>query len=141
MFVNNNIIGLDIGTKRIGVAIFYFDKKVINGLCMIEYKKHDFEYVLLKLAPIIKAFNICKAIIGSPKDYISSNSYIVTYIERFIASFKNYFSNIECNSFSEHNSTQEALNILKIQNLKSDLKDIESAKIILQNYLKKCRIL
>ena len=61
---NSRLIGLDLGTKRIGVAICDHKRKIASPLKTIEYR--NMHYFLNELKTIIKDNNIFAIIVGSP---------------------------------------------------------------------------
>ena len=61
---NARLIGLDLGTKRIGVAICDNKRKIASPFKTIEYK--NMEYLLNELRVIIKDNSIFAIIIGNP---------------------------------------------------------------------------
>ena len=60
----SKIIGLDLGTKRIGIAICDDKRKIASPYKTIEYKNMD--YLVNELKNIIKDNNIFAVIIGNP---------------------------------------------------------------------------
>mgnify|MGYP005703871891 FL=1 len=61
---NARLIGLDLGTKRIGIAICDDRRKIASPYKTIEYKNMD--YLVNELKNIIKENNIFAVIIGNP---------------------------------------------------------------------------
>jgi putative Holliday junction resolvase len=61
---NARLIGLDLGTKRIGIAICDDKRKIASPYKTIEYK--NMEYLVKELKNIIKDNNIFAVIIGNP---------------------------------------------------------------------------
>ena len=61
---NARLIGLDLGTKRVGVAICDDKRKIASPYKTIEYK--NMEYLVNELKNIIKDNNIFAVIIGNP---------------------------------------------------------------------------
>ena len=61
---NARLIGLDLGTKRIGIAICDDKRKIASPYKTIEYKNMD--YLVKELKNIIKDKNIVAVIIGNP---------------------------------------------------------------------------
>ncbi len=61
---NARLIGLDLGTKRIGIAICDDKRKIASPYKTIEYKNMD--YLVNELKNIIKDNNIYAVIIGNP---------------------------------------------------------------------------
>ena len=61
---NARLIGLDLGTKRVGIAICDDKRKIASPYKTIEYK--NMEYLVNELKNIIKDNNIFAVIIGNP---------------------------------------------------------------------------
>ena len=61
---NARLIGLDLGTKRVGIAICDDKRKIASPYKTIEYK--NVEYLVNELKNIIKDNNIFAVIIGNP---------------------------------------------------------------------------
>ena len=61
---NARLIGLDLGTKRVGVAICDDKRKIATPYKTIKYKNMD--YLLSELRAVIKDNNIFGIIIGNP---------------------------------------------------------------------------
>ena len=61
---NARLIGLDLGTRRIGIAICDDKRKIASPYKTIEYKNMD--YLVNELKNIIKNNNIFAVIIGNP---------------------------------------------------------------------------
>ena len=61
---NARLIGLDLGTKRVGIAICDDTRKIASPYKTIEYKNMD--YLVNELKNIIKDNNIFAVIIGNP---------------------------------------------------------------------------
>ena len=64
MYKRQRLIGLDLGTKRIGIAICDDKRKIASPYKTIEYKNMD--YLVNELKNIIKDNNIFAVIIGNP---------------------------------------------------------------------------
>ena len=62
--INARLIGLDLGTKRVGIAICDDKRKIASPYKTIEYK--NMEYLVNELKNIIKENNIFAVIIGNP---------------------------------------------------------------------------
>ena len=61
---NARLIGLDLGTKRIGIAICDDKRKIATPFKTIEYRNMD--YLLKELRDVIKDNNIFAIIVGNP---------------------------------------------------------------------------
>ena len=62
--INARLIGLDLGTKRVGIAICDDKRKIASPFITIEYRNMDF--LLNELRVIINENNVSGIIIGNP---------------------------------------------------------------------------
>ena len=137
-----NIIALDIGEKRTGVAI----SNNISTMCTpLKYiKSEDLEFLMSELTIIIDQNDINKIIIGLPK-LLSGKEGLRAKFSRYISKkIKQKFLNLEIILWDERLTTREAEKYLIESGIKkSKIKekiDSESAVIILENYLNTRRL-
>jgi len=138
------ILGIDYGTKRIGLAIsddeevFAFPKEIIfNDLNTFK-----------RLSKIIKTENISDIVVGESIDFSGKPNFISIKIEAFILELKNKFG-LPIYKQKEFLTSAEArryinfkrLNSLqthnKVKQIKSERVDASAAALILQRYLDK----
>jgi len=128
------IIGLDIGTKRIGVAISDEECIIARGLNSIERDGKEIE----KIKELIKKYNVEKIVYGLPLRMDGSISAQTEIVVSFISKLKNEIS-IPLLPWDERLSTKQAETILIQADIsrkkRKKLIDKLSAQIILQNYL------
>ena len=128
------IIGLDIGTKRIGVAISDEECIIARGLNSIERDGKEIE----KIKEIIKKYNVEKIVYGLPLRMDGSISSQTEVAVSFISKLKEEIS-IPLLPWDERLSTKQAETILIEADIsrkkRKKLIDKLSAQIILQNYL------
>jgi len=128
------IIGLDIGTKRIGVAISDEECIIARGLNSIERNGKEIE----KIKELIKKYNVEKIVYGLPLKMDGSISAQTEIVVSFISKLKNEVA-IPLLPWDERLSTKQAETILIEADIsrKKRKKFIDklSAQIILQNYL------
>ncbi len=130
------IMGLDIGTEKIGVAISDELGLTAQGLKTIEVKSKGETFK--ELDKIIKSFNIEKIVIGLPKNMNGTLGSQAQKILKWIEEFKGH-TNLPIETWDERLSTLEASRVL----LKADLSrkkrkrviDKLAAVIILQGYI------
>ncbi len=129
------ILGLDIGTKRIGVAIsdpLFITAQPLKAV----FRKTD-ESAIKEINDIIKEYGIKTVIAGLPKNMDGS---IGTQAQNCI-DFMNNFSSVDVIFEDERLTSKQAEFILKEQGKKytkqKQLVDIESACLILQQYMDK----
>ena len=129
------VLGLDIGTKRIGTAIS--DPLFITAQPLkVIYRTSD-EAAIKEINEIIKEYNIKTIVSGLPKNMDGS---IGVQAQNCIDFMKN-FSSVNVIFEDERLTSRQAEFILKEQGKKytkqKQLVDIESACLILQQYMDK----
>ncbi len=133
-------LGLDLGTKTIGVALSDVTHTISSPLKIIRFEEGEFNSVLPKIKNLVTEFKVEKIILGFPKNM---NNTIGESGERALL-FKSFLEdnlNIEVIMQDERLSTVEANNYM----LKADMSrkkrkdkiDGLAANIILQTYLDK----
>lgn len=135
MMDKQRVLGLDIGTKRIGVAIS--DLLFITAQPLqVVFRKSD-EQAVSEINKIIKEYNIKTVVAGMPKNMDGS---VGSQAENCI-NFMNNFSSVDVIFEDERLTSRQAEFILKEQGKKytkqKHLVDIESACFILQQYMDK----
>lgn len=133
--MNKRILGIDFGTKLIGIAITDNDNKFSIPYVV---EKNDFNFIK-KLKEIIDDENIGLIVLGYPKtdnNYISQRHQL---IKDFLELLKNNFENIEIVLQDESYTTINATQIQKDFGIKNSkikkTKDMNSAALILDLYL------
>ena len=131
-------IGLDLGTKTLGVAISDKLGMIASFYKTIEFKEEDYESLLIPLKELIDEFEVTKVVLGLPKNMNNSLGFAG---ERSI-NFKNLVEeklNIEVILEDERLSSVEANNIMIASDLSRKKRkkkvDAVAATIILQRYL------
>lgn len=135
------ILGLDLGTKSLGVAITDKTGILASPLTVIKFKFEDYNDALNKLLVIINDNDIKKVILGLPKNMNGSLGFAA---ERSI-NFKNMLEKcgIDVELEDERLTTIESINIIhenneNIKNTKNIVDSI-SASLILESYLKRSK--
>lgn len=133
--MNKRILGIDFGTKLIGIAITD-DKNKFSIPYLVE--KNDI-YFINKLKEIINDENIGLIVLGYPKtenNYISERHKL---INDFFSLLKKNFININIVLQDESYTTINAMKIQKDFGMKNSkikkTKDMNSAALILDQYL------
>ena len=128
-------LGLDIGTKRIGVAIS--DALFITAQPLKAVFRTTDEKAVQEIKEIIKEYDIKTIVAGLPKNM---NGSVGAQAQNCIDFMKN-FSSVDVIFEDERLTSRQAEFILKEQGKKytkqKQLIDIESACIILQQYMDK----
>lgn len=132
-------LGLDLGTKTLGISISDETRTVASPLKTIRFKEDNLE-VISELQEIVKGFNVTKIVLGLPKNM---NNTLGERAEATIEFQKriSQIMNIEVVLQDERLSTVAAHNYLLEANLsrkkRKKVVDKMAANIILQTYLDK----
>ena len=132
------ILGLDLGTKTLGVAISDNTETISSSLLTIRFDSVDDRNVIPELKKIIDYYNVKLIVLGLPKNMNNTLGDAAKRSELFKKILEENF-NIEVILQDERLSSVSANNIM----LEADLsrkkrkkkKDEVAASIILQNYL------
>ena len=133
------ILGLDLGTKTLGVAVSDNLEIIASKYGTITFESENYDDALNKLKPVIDEFNITTVVLGLPKNMNNSLGYASERSLNFKAKLENI--GIKVILQDERLSSVEANNIL----IKGDTSrkkrkksvDTLAAVIILQSYLDK----
>lgn len=127
-----NLLGLDIGTRRIGVAVANSGIKIAIPLTTIEVNDGD---EILQINKIIVNEKIDTIVAGLPRNMSGEETAQSVYTKEFLENFKLSVNEIK---FQDESLTSvQAENILKSYKkpyTKGDI-DMQAAAIILQDYL------
>ncbi len=131
-------LGLDLGTKTLGVAVSDKTGLISSPLKTINYK--DYDYLLCEVKKIIENYEINSIVLGLPKNMDNSNGNRVN--ETLI--FKNLLekaTNLKVILMDERLSTVEAENVLINADMsrkkRKKVIDNLAASIILDTYLRR----
>lgn len=130
------ILGLDIGEKRIGVALSDLLGLTAQGLATINRvgKKKDFD----EIGKIIAEYDIKKVVVGLPLNMDGSMGESCEMVRNFAEKIKNKF-NVEIIYIDERLSTVSATKVLLEANVRRENRkhvvDKIAASYILQSYL------
>lgn len=136
------LLGLDLGTKTLGIAISDETKLIASYLMTLEFKERDYDSLLPKIKEIVETKKISKLILGFPKNM---NNTIGERAEETIAFKKQLedYLNKEVVLQDERLTTVEATNYLLEANMSRKKRkqkiDGLAATIILQTYLDKMK--
>lgn len=133
-------LGLDLGTRTVGIAISDITKTIATTLKTIRFEENDYDSLLPQIKEIVLNEKIEKIILGLPKNMNNSIGDRALTTMDFKEKLSQYL-NIEVILQDERLSTVEANNYL----LQADLSrkkrkkkiDAVAANIILQTYLDK----
>ena len=132
------VIGLDLGTKTLGVAISDPSKIIASSLTTIRFEENDYKSAIKELKNIISDYEIELIVIGLPKNMNNSLGFAAQRTLDFEKLLKDEFE-IPIYEQDERLSSVTANNILleaDVSRRKRKKKvDQLAATIILQNYL------
>lgn len=132
------ILGIDFGTKRIGIAVT--DPLQIFASPLMSVRNHEFESFILEYA---KTETIDEFVIGYPVTLNNQPSKSVEYIDPFIRKLKKLFPEIPVNKVDERFTSGMALKTMidggvkKKDRKEKSMVDKISAAIILQSFIDK----
>lgn len=134
-------IGLDLGTKTLGIAITDSNKIIANGLENYHYPNFDLSFCIQKIETVFLQYknDIDTIVLGYPKYKSGQKSGQTLFVEKFYQLLKQKYSNLQIVLEDEKYSTIFATNRLKELGFKSSkikkIKDTTSAIIILESWL------
>ena len=132
-------LGLDLGTKTLGVAISDKTKTIASILTVIHFPENNYDIALKELKKIINEYDIAKIILGNPKNMNNTTGFASTRSTNFKEKLAQEF-NIPIILFDERLTTIEATNILLEANLSREKRkkviDGVAAQILLETYMK-----
>lgn len=133
-------LGLDLGTKTLGVALSDITKTISSPVKIIRFEEGEIDRTILELKKLINEFNVEKIILGFPKNM---NNTVGESGERALA-FKELLEhelNIQVIMQDERLTTVEATNYMLDADMsrkkRKEKIDSLAANIILQTYLDK----
>lgn len=133
-------LGLDLGTKTLGVAITDKTKTICHVLEVIRFKSNDYNEALEKLLKIINSYEIEKIVLGLPKNMNNSEGFASSRSVEFKKLLEAKV-NIPIFLIDERLSTLEAENILLDADLSRQKRkkviDGMAAQIILETFIKR----
>ena len=130
---NSRLIGLDLGTKRVGVAISDNKRKIATPMETIEYK--NMEFLIKKLKQIIKDNYIFGIIIGNPINMdgsLGKSAQSINDKAKVICEEVNHFTALRDERLSTSGSFNISSNLdIKFKDRKKNI-DAKAAAFILQ---------
>ena len=131
-------LGLDLGTKTLGVAVSDLTNTIASSLTIIRFDSEDYNYTKDDLESIIKEYNITDIVLGLPKNMNNSIGFRAEATLEYKSALEDWF-NLNVIMQDERLTTVEATNYMLEGNLsrKKRKKKIDAlaATIILQTYL------
>lgn len=132
------IIGLDLGTKTLGVAVSDLTETIATGVTTLRFEENKPESVLGELKNIISEYNVKSIVIGLPKNMNNTMGQAVERTRSFIKILSDEFD-LPIHEQDERLSSVTANNVLLAADVSRKKRkskvDTIAATIILQNYL------
>ncbi|MFA6855088.1 MAG: Holliday junction resolvase RuvX [Bacilli bacterium] len=137
------IIGLDLGTTTLGVAITDQTQRIVTGRPTIHFKAGNYHLALQQLVIIIEEVKPKTIVFGKPLHMDGRAGERVKSVERFANDLQKVAPQVKINFVDERLSTVEAherMEMLAIPKKKwSERVDEFAAIIILENYLNRLK--
>lgn len=133
-------IGLDLGTRTLGISISDTTLTIASTLKTIRFKENDYDSLMPELETIINEYDVSKIVLGLPKNMNNTMGERCSTTIEFQKKLIDYFG-IEVVMQDERLTTVEATNYMLEADIsrKKRKKKVDSlaANIILQTYLDK----
>lgn len=133
------VIGLDLGTRTIGIAISRTGI-IANPYTLLKYGDDDYDYLASEIKKIVEKENVSKIVLGFPKNMNNTCGFATERTKKFQEVLEKYV-NVPIILVDERLSTVEATNILLANDMsrkkRKKIIDVTAAMIILDTYLKK----
>ena len=133
-------LGLDLGTRTLGISLSDSTFTIATTLKTIRFLENDYDSLITELSEIIKEYNVCKIVLGYPKNMNNTIGERCETTLKFKEKLEEVFD-IEVVLQDERLTTVQATNYMleaDISRKKRKKKvDALAANIILQTYLDK----
>lgn len=137
--VKMTTIGLDLGTKTLGVAISRTGI-IANPYTLLKYSNENYDYLANEVKKIVLQKKVDEIALGLPKNMNNTCGFATERTKKFLAVLKKYVD-IPVYLIDERLSTVEATNILLTNDMsrkkRKEVIDVTAAMIILDTYLKR----
>lgn len=132
-------LGLDLGTKTLGVAISRTGI-IANPYILLRYNNEEYDRLALEVADIVRQENVTEIALGLPKNMNNSCGFATERSQNFKKILEKNVD-VPITLVDERLSTVEATNILLANDMsrkkRKNVIDVTAAMIILDTYLKK----
>ena len=132
------ILGLDLGTRTIGIAVSDIMEMIASGVETYRFRDDDFDSALKRVEEIVKEKKVYKIVLGYPKHMNGDVGEKALLCEDFKKKLEDLL-NIEVVLVDERWTTKLATNRLlefdMSRNKRKKIIDQMAAVVILQNYL------
>ena len=133
-------LGLDLGTRTLGISLSDSTFTIASTLKTIKFLENDYDSLITELGDIIREYNVCKIVLGYPKNMNNTIGERCETTIKFKEKLEEVFD-IEVVLQDERLTTVQATNYMleaDISRKKRKKKvDALAANIILQTYLDK----
>ena len=132
-------IGLDLGTRTLGVAISRTGL-IAGPYTLLKYQDENYDYLASEIKKIVLKEQVDSIALGLPKNMNNTCGFATERTMKFLNVLKNYVE-VPITLIDERLSTVEANNILLTNDMsrkkRKKIIDVTAAMIILDTYLKK----
>ena len=132
------ILGLDLGTKTLGLAVSDLTETISSGLTTLRFNENEEENIIPELKKIVEEYNVSLFVIGLPKNMNNTLGDAVLRTRNFEEILKRNFD-IKIEEQDERLSSVTANSVLISSDIsrkkRKNKVDKLAATIILQNYL------
>lgn len=132
-------LGLDLGTKTLGVAISKTGI-IANPYKLLKYNNEEYDNLAKEVASIVERENVTEIALGLPKNMNNTCGFATKRSEDFKTILEKYVR-VPITFVDERLSTVEATNILLANDMsrkkRKNIIDVTAAMIILDTYLKR----
>ena len=132
------ILGLDLGSKTLGVAVSDKTEMIASGITTIRFENEDYIKAVEALKSIIKEYKVEKIVLGLPKNMDNSEGFASLRSKEFKQLLEENFD-LPVLLQDERLSSVSANNVLLEADIsrkkRKEKVDTVAATIILQNYL------
>ncbi len=133
------VLGLDLGTKTLGIAISRTGI-IANPYKLLRYNNEEYDKLALEVADIVRQENVTEIALGLPKNMNNTCGFATERSQNFKKILEKYVD-VPITLVDERLSTVEATNILLANDMsrkkRKNVIDVTAAMIILDTYLKK----
>lgn len=131
-------LGLDLGTKTLGVSITDKTGLITRELPVIRFNFEDYDSALIQAKEVIDEYNISEVVLGLPKNMDGSLGFAANRSLKFKELLEN--TGVIVHLVDERLTTKSAIDMMheinKTEKNSKNIIDSVSASIILESYLK-----
>jgi putative Holliday junction resolvase len=132
------IIGLDLGSKTLGIAISDPSLTIATKLTTLRFNSDDYDYAIKQLSDILKGIDVLKCVLGLPKNMDGSLGFQAQKTLEFKSMLESKLG-LEVDLYDERLTSKMAESMMVSADLSRKKRktkvDFVAATIILQGYL------